>query len=63
MEMLNRAIEDAADFKDIMWRMQNTELPMTSASQEMQVWNTEVERKRAEKSARRHQTEAIDGRR
>lgn len=53
MEMLNRATEDAAAFKDLLRKVQQTDPAVTLASPEVRVWNEEIERKRAEKKARK----------
>ena len=56
MEAINRAIEDADAFRKIMTKVQRTpiESPTPPALRaEIKAWNLEVERKRAERKARR----------
>ena len=50
MEMLNRAVDGAALFKDM---MQKVEAGAAPVSPEVAAWNAEVDRKKAEKLARR----------
>lgn len=59
MEMLNRAIEDASAFKDMMRKVAHGEAEaikaVSQATPEVVAWNAEVDRKRAEKKARKAQ--------
>ena len=66
MEMLNRAIGDADVFKKMLQKVQRTDTQLMQAARpsdpEVAAWNAEVERKRAEKKARKQQhTKAING--
>lgn len=66
MEMLNRAIGDADAFTKMMSKATGQRDAERSAvihaSQEVLEWNAEVERKRAEKKARKAQhTKALNG--
>ena len=66
MEMLNRAIGDADAFTKILQKVQRSDTERMQAVRaidpEVAVWNAEVERKRAEKKARKAQhTKALDG--
>lgn len=65
MEMLNRATEDAAAFKDLLRKVQQSDTEriraVTPATPEVLAWNAEVERKLAEKKARKAQlTKALE---
>ena len=53
MEMLNRAIEGAAMFKDMMHKVKAGTAPATPVDPEVAAWNAEVGRKKAEKLARK----------
>jgi len=56
MEMLNRAIGDAAAFTDMLRKIRHGETVIKrdlQASPEVRAWNAEVDRKRAEKKARK----------
>ena len=53
MEMLNRAIDGAALFKDMMQKMEAGTVPAQPVSPEVAAWNAEVDRKKADKLARR----------
>ena len=53
MEMLNRAIDGAALFKDMMQKVEAGVTPVTPVDPEVAAWNAEVDRKKAEKLARR----------
>lgn len=57
MEAINRAIEDADAFRKILTQVQRTtpqQSPTPPALRaEIEAWNQEVERKRAERQARR----------
>ena len=56
MEMLNRAIEGAAMFKDMMHKVkQNAATSDAAVSQEIAEWNAEVDRKKAERKIRNYQ--------
>lgn len=52
MEMLNRAVDGAALFKDIMHKVEAGAAPAHVAP-EVAAWNAEVDRKKADKLARR----------
>ena len=52
MEMLNRAVDGAALFKDMMQKVE-AGAPAAPVSPEVAAWNAEVDRKNAEKLARR----------
>ena len=53
MEMMNRAIEGAALFKDMMQKVEAGTAPAAPVDPEVAAWNAEVDRKKVEKSARR----------
>ncbi len=53
MEMLNRAIDGAALFKDMMQKVEAGVTPAAPVDPEVAAWNAEVDRKKAEKLARR----------
>ncbi len=53
MEMLNRAIDGAALFKDMMHKVEAGAAPTAPADPEVAAWNAEVDRKKADKMARR----------
>jgi hypothetical protein len=53
MEMLNRAIDGAALFKDMMQKVEAGATPAADVSPEVAAWNAEVDRKKAEKLQRR----------
>jgi len=53
MEMLNRAVDGAALFKDMMQKVEAGAAPAAPADPEVAAWNAEVDRKNAEKLARR----------
>ena len=53
MEMLNRAIDGAALFKDMMQKVEAGTAPAAPVDPEVAAWNAEVDRKKAEKLARR----------
>jgi hypothetical protein len=53
MEMLNRAIDGAALFKDMMHKVEAGAAPAVPADPEVAAWNAEVDRKKAEKMARK----------
>lgn len=68
MEALNKAIDGAAAFKDMLNKIQRGDTERLSAvmrstaSPEVLEWNKEVDRKRAEKKALKAQhTKALDG--
>ena len=52
MEMLNRAVDGAALFKDMMQKVE-AGAPAAPVSPEVAAWNAEVDRKKADKLARR----------
>ena len=66
MEMLNRAIGDADAFTKMLQKVQRSDTERMKAVQrmldpEVAAWNAEVERKRAEKKARKAQhTKALE---
>ena len=51
MKTLNRAIDGAALYKDMMQKVEAGAVPSESVSPEVADWNAEVNRKRAEKLA------------
>ena len=53
MEMLNRAVDGAALFKDMMQKVEAGTVPAATVSPEVAAWNAEVDRKKADKLARR----------
>ncbi len=53
MEMLNRAVDGAALFKDMMQKVEAGAVPAQPVNPEVAAWNAEVDRKKAEKVARR----------
>ena len=53
MEMLNRAVDGAALFKDMMSKVKAGAAPAAPADPEVAAWNAEVDRARAEKLQRR----------
>ena len=53
MEMLNRAVDGAALFKDMMLKVEAGAAPAQPVSPEVAAWNAEVDRKKADKLARR----------
>lgn len=53
MEMLNRAIDGAALFKDMMHKVEAGTAPAAPVDPEVAAWNAEVDRKKAEKLARK----------
>ena len=53
MEMLNRAVDGAALFKDMMQKVEAGAAPAAHVDPEVATWNAEVDRKKAEKLARR----------
>ena len=66
MEMLNRAIGDADAFTKMLQKVQRSDTErmqaMRAIDPEIVAWNAEVDRKRAEKKARKAQhTKALDG--
>lgn len=66
MEMLNRAIGDADAFTKMLQKVQRSDTERMQAVRaldpEVQEWNAEVDRKRAEKKARKAQhVKALDG--
>ena len=66
MEMLNRAIDDADAFTKMLQKVQRSDTEriqeLRALDPEMAAWNAEVERKRAEKKARKAQhTKALEG--
>jgi len=66
MEMLNRAIGDADAFTKMLQKVQRSDTEriqeLRALDPEMAAWNAEVERKRAEKKARKAQhTKALEG--
>ena len=66
MEMLNRAIGDADAFTKMLQKVQRIDTERMQAVRatdpEVAAWNAEVERKRAERKARKTQhTKALDG--
>jgi len=66
MEMLNRAIGDADAFTKMLQKVQRSETEriqeVRALDPEVAAWNAEVERKRAEKKARKAQhTKALNG--
>ena len=58
MEMMNRAIEGAALFKDMMQKVEAGTAPAAPVDPEVAAWNAEVDRKKVEKSARRMKAHA-----
>ena len=52
MEMLNRAVDGAALFKDMMQKLEAGAAPAAPVDPEVVAWNAEVDRKKAEKLAR-----------
>lgn len=66
MEMLNRAIGDADAFTKMLQKVQRNDTEriqeVRALDPEAAAWNAEVERKRAEKKARKAQhTKALNG--
>lgn len=66
MEMLNRAIDDADAFTKMLQKVQRSDTEriqeLRALDPEVAAWNAEVERKRAEKKARKAQhTKALEG--
>ena len=53
MEMLNRAVDGAALFKDMMQKVEAGAAPAQPVSPEVAAWNAEVDRKKADRLARR----------
>jgi hypothetical protein len=53
MEMLNRAVDGAALFKDMMRKVEDGAAPAVRTDPEVSAWNAEVDRAKAEKMARR----------
>lgn len=53
MEMLNRAIDGAALYKDMMSKVEAGAAHTVHADPEVAAWNAEVDRKKAEKLARK----------
>ena len=53
MEMLNRAIDGAALFKDMLQKVEAGTAPAAPVDPEVAAWNAEVDRKKAEKMARK----------
>ncbi len=53
MEMLNRAIDGAAMFKDMMRKAEGGTAPAAPADPEVAAWNAEVDRAKAAKLERR----------
>ena len=53
MEMLNRAIDGAAMFKDMMRKVEDGAAPAAPADPEVAAWNAEVDRAKAERMARK----------
>ena len=53
MEMMNRAIDGAALFKDMMQKVEAGVTPGAPVDPEVAAWNAEVDRKKVEKLARR----------
>ena len=66
MEMLNRAIGDADAFTKMLQKVQRSDTEriqeLRALDPEVAAWNAKVERKRAEKKARKAQhTKALNG--
>ena len=66
MEMLNRAIDDADAVTKMLQKVQRSDTEriqeLRALDPEVAAWNAEVERKRAEKKARKAQhTKALEG--
>ena len=66
MEMLNRAIGDVDAFTKMLQKVQRSDTERMQAARALdpgvEAWNADVERKRAEKKARKTQhTKALDG--
>ena len=53
MEMLNRAVDGAALFKDMMQKVEAGVAPAAPADPEVAAWNAEVDRARAARLERR----------
>lgn len=53
MEMLNRAIDGAALYKDMMSKVEAGAAPAVPVDAEVAAWNADVDRKKAEKLARK----------
>ena len=53
MEMLNRAVDGAALFKDMMQKVEAGAAPAAPADPEVAAWNAEVDRARAARLERR----------
>ena len=53
MEMLNRAVDGAALFKDMMQKVEAGAVPAQPVSPEVAAWNAEVDRARAERMERK----------
>lgn len=49
MEMMNRAVDGAALFKDMMRKVEHGAAPAVRTDPEVAAWNAEVDRARAEK--------------
>jgi len=63
METINRAIDDAATFKDMMGKLQAppprpANLEDSAQKAAIAAWNTEVDRKKAERRERRERERA-----
>lgn len=53
MEMLNRAVDGAALFKDMMQKVEAGATPAAPVDPQVAAWNAEADRKKADKLARR----------
>ena len=53
MEMLNRAVDGAALFKDMMRKVEDRAAPAVRTDPEVAAWNAEVDRARTERMERR----------
>lgn len=53
MEMLNRAVDGAALFKDMMRKVEDGAAPAARTDPEVAAWNAEVDRARAERMERK----------
>lgn len=59
MEMLNRAIDGAALFKDMMQKVEAGTAPAAPVDPEVAAWNAEVSRKKAEKLDRKMRAQDV----
>lgn len=59
MEMLNRAIDGAALFKDMMQKVEEGTAPAAPVDPEVAAWNAEVSRKKAEKLDRKMRAQDV----